>query len=281
MEWSALVLLVSLALGGLLTLAPGSDGRSLGGFLAHRIACAAAQGCRDGDAALVRAYGAQGAALVRAHAPDIVYERGERQLPVDWRRCRRRRCANAPDERRLDAHRSARGERATVFTRVLRRGGRTYLQYWLYYPDSNTTVLGSDEAWEAAWLIPTVGGLLAEPPSYPGFHRDDWEGYVVRLDPDGSAWVRASSHGQWQGCKERACRGRWTAETRWTRVSRGSHAGHIPLPHPDPRERTSTSAGLRLIALESLDRRAYRPSAEGIAPPWRKKVYRDPEDDGS
>lgn len=280
-EWSALVLLTALALGGLLTLAGTVDGRSFGGFLAHRIVCAAKRACQDGDAALAHAYGAGAADLVRAHAPNIVYEPGERQLPVDWRRCRRLRCAEVADAPRLDAHRSKGGERATVFTRVLRRGGRTYLQYWLYYPQSNTTVLGSDEAWEAAWLIPTVGGLIASPPAYPGFHRDDWEGYVVRLDPNGSAWVRASSHGHWQGCKERACRGRWTAETGWTRVSRGSHAGHIPLPRPDPGERTSTSEGLRLIALENLDRRAYRPKAEGIAPPWRKRVYRDPEAEGS
>ena len=87
-----------------------------------------------------------------------------------------------------------------MFTRVLRRSGRTYLQYWLYYPQSNTTVLGSDEAWEAAWLIPTVGGLIASPPAYPGFHRDDWEGYVVRLDPEGSAWV-GQAPGHWQAAR--------------------------------------------------------------------------------
>ena len=78
------------------------------------------------------------------------------------------------------------------------------------------------------------------------------------------------------------------AETGWTRVSRGSHAGHIPLgaerrggagplresrsaaglragrvrhfpllPGRDLRERTSTAEGLRLIPLETHDRRAY------------------------
>lgn len=128
-EWSALALLVALGLVALLTLAP-VDGRSFGGFLAHRIVCAVKRGCQDGDAALARAYGAGTAELVRAHAPNIVYESGERQLPVDWRRCRRSRCAVASDSRDLDAHRSSSGEQATVFTRVLRRGGRTYLQYW-------------------------------------------------------------------------------------------------------------------------------------------------------
>ncbi len=36
--------------------------------------------------------------LVRAHAPNVVYEPGERQIPVDWRCCRRPECADAPDE---------------------------------------------------------------------------------------------------------------------------------------------------------------------------------------
>jgi hypothetical protein len=129
-EWSAVVLLAALALGALLTLAPAVDGRSFGGFLAHRIVCAVKRGCQDGDVALAGAYGTRSAELVRAHAPNIVYEGGERQLPVDWRRCRRPRCAGAPDAGELDAHRSDSGEPATVFTRVLRRGGRTYLQYW-------------------------------------------------------------------------------------------------------------------------------------------------------
>ena len=290
-EWSGVLLGLALALGGLLAIAPAIDGRALGGFLAHRIICAMTRDCHDGDAALGRAYGAAGGELVRAHAPNLVYEPGERQIPVDWRRCRRPECANAPDERGLDVHRSDRGERATVFTRVVRRAGRTYIQYWLYYPDSNSTVLGSDKLWEAVWLIPKLGGLVARTPRYPGYHRDDWEAYVVRLEPNGSAWVRASSHGHWQGCKERDCRGEWTARTGWTRVSRGSHAGHIPLrgerrqvpllPGRDLDERTTTSEGLRLIPLETHDRRRYRSRAEGVRPPWRKNAYRAPESDES
>jgi len=103
-------------------------------------------------------------------------------------------------------------------------------------------------------------------------------------------------------------------ETGWTRVSRGSHAGHIPtrsvsrrrtllealrmlplpgrgpLPAPrrvpaipglDFRERTSTAEGLRLIPLEAPGRRRYRAQEGGIEPPWRKPVYGDPEDDRS
>ena len=135
-EWAGTLLIVSLTLGALASVAPPVDGRPLGGFLAHRLLCAAKGGCDDGDAALAAAYGARDAALVREHAPNLVYEPGEKQLPVDYRRCRRPRCAEAPDDRDLDAHRTVRGERATVFTRVLRRDRRTYIQYWLYYPEN-------------------------------------------------------------------------------------------------------------------------------------------------
>jgi hypothetical protein len=180
-------------------------------------------------------------------------------------------------------------------------------QYWFYYPDSKTTWAASDKAWEGGWLIPRLAGIVDDAPRYPGFHRDDWEAYVVRLEPDGSAWVRASSHGHWQGCKE--CKNEWTRRTGWTRVSRGSHAGHIPLrlalpegryrvhprqlwvperarpgrrwvpqlPGRDLDERTSTAEGLRLIPLETHDKRGYRPNHDGVSPPWRKDAYRDPE----
>jgi len=291
-EWVAVVLLCSLALGALAAIAPSIDGRSFGGFLAHRVACAARGGCNDGQRALAGAYGPGVAALVRERAPNLVYEPGERQLPVDWSDCRRAGCAGAPDDPALDVHRSDRGVRATVFTRVLRRGGRTYIQYWLYHPDSNTTVAGVDKGWEASWLLPRIKELVTGSSDWFGFHRDDWESYQVRLDPDGSAWARASSHGHYQGCKSGHCHNRWVRSTGWTRVSRGSHAGHIPLreehgrlrpvyPGPDLRERTTTAEGLRLIPLETRDRTRYRRLDEGIEPPWRKDAYHDPTSDES
>ena len=288
-EWVCLLLVAALALGALAAVAPRADGRAFGGFLAHRIVCAVRGGCDDGDAGLRTAYGARDAELVRRHAPNLVYERGERQLPVDWRRCRRRACADAPDDRDADVHRTDAGERATVFTHVVRRGGRVYLQYWLYYPDSNTAWAGSDRAWELGRLLPLVGRLLRR---YPGFHPDDWEAYALRIDPDGGVWARASSHGHWQSCKRAACRNRWARGGGWTRVSRGSHAGHLPmevdrsrmrplLPGHDLRERTTTAEGLRLIPLETVNRRGYRSRDERIRPPWRKRAYGDPESDSS
>jgi hypothetical protein len=303
-EWTGVVFLVALVLLGLVAIAPQVDGRSFGGFLAHHAVCAVKGGCRDGDGALARAYGSRDAELVRAHAPNLVYEPGERQLPVDYRRCRRARCAEAADDRDLDVHRTQRGERATVFTRLIRRGGRVYIQYWLYFPESKTTVLGSDKVWEAGWLLPTLAGIVDDAPTYPGLHLDDWESFQVRIDPDGDVWVRASSHGHYQGCKWARCRNRWFAKTGWTRVSRGSHAGHIPvdqgtsrppvrgsppppvryrplLPGRDLRERTTTGEGLRLIPLETHDKRGYRPLEGDIKPPWDKDVYSHPESEES
>lgn len=295
-EWVAMVLAAGLTLAALVAVAPAVDGRSLGGLLAHRLTCAAKGGCDDGDSALVRAYGESDAALVRRHMPGLVFEPGERQLPVDWRRCRRVACATVADDPDLDAHRTDAGRRATAFTRVLRQDGRTYIQYWTYYPDSNTAWGGSDKLWS-----------LVGPGRYPGFHEDDWEAVTVRIEPDGRTAMRATSHGHWQWCKHAPCRGRWGAATGWSRVSKGSHAGHAPLrakptgllpsalPHGIPlryryspqipgrdlRERTASPDGFRLLPLELVDRRGYRRLDPGISPPWEKDAYRDPEAPGS
>ena len=317
-ELVGLTLVLSLALGALVAARPVVDGRSVGGFLAHHIVCAATRGCQKAEEALELAYGEDVAGALREHAPNLAYEPGERELPVDWRRCRQPRCSNAPDDPALDTHlgddgaRGGHRARATAFTRVIRHDGRLYLQYWLYYPDSNSAVAGSDRVWERSWILPRIHDLLWGSPDYPGFHRDDWEGVFVRIDPDGSTWVRASAHGHYQGCKWRECRNQWIRPTGWVRVSRGSHAGHVPFrvtPRPhDPRdgpgvprfntppqspsphrprvrlvpgrnldERSTSGEGVRLIPLETLDRGAYRPLDEDVKPPWRKRAYTDPE----
>lgn len=310
-EFVALVALVCLGLGALLAVAPGADGRAAGGFLVHHVVCAAGGRCHDDERELVRAYGERGAARVRALAPHLVYEPGERELPVDWRSCRRAECASASGERTLDVHRTAAGERATAFTRVIRRDGRLYVAYWLYYPDSNTSLAGSDRLWERSWLLPRLRELIAGTPDYPGFHRDDWEGAFVRVDPDGTTWMRASSHGRYQGCKWKGCHDAWARSSGWVRVSRGSHSGHVPFrtaprrwrgePHRHPRavpppapvrrvpvipgrdvdERSTTGEGLRLVPLETLERRGYRPLDRDVRPPWRKRAYADPESEES
>ena len=296
-EWTAVLLLVALVLGAAVAFVPAVDGRSFGSYLAHAIVCAVRGGCDDGDAALATAYGPADAALLRRFAPNIVYEPGTHTLPVDFRRCRSHHCSDAPDDQSLDTARSSRGVPAAAFTHVVHNAGETFLQYWFYYPDSNTVLGPSSAIWNHSPLV--LAGR------YPGFHRDDWEGYQVRVEPNGRAIVRATSHDGYQGCKQRQCHNTWTPMTGWTRVSKGSHAGHIPLepelvrngrvqftfdlsllrpygyrplyPGIDLHERTTGAAALELIPIETLapairDRTQW----DGMEPPWRKEVYLDP-----
>ena len=144
---------------------------------------------------------------------------------------------------------------------------------------------------------------------YPGYHRDDWEGYQVRVDSSGRALARATAHYGYTTCKEIQCADSWTPVTGWTRVSKGSHAGHIPLetqwsrgnarrhhgapfrrvvgyrpliPGRDMSERTTAASGLELIPIETLpgeDKRGVR--FDGISPPWLKEVYDDPLSDST
>src|SRR3954469_2736367 len=170
-EWIGLLLLVSLALVTAVAFVPAVDGRPLGAALARALVCAVARDCHAEGVALDAAYGDRDATLVRANAPNIVYEHGTLTLPVDYRRCRSHRCSDAPDDRDLDVHRSARGGvPATAFTHVVHRGGKTYIQYWLYYPDSPSTFMHSHG------ILKTLG--IKD----PAFHPDDWEGYQVRID---------------------------------------------------------------------------------------------------
>jgi hypothetical protein len=311
-EWTAVVLLVALAFASLLALAlPHVDGRSYGGALARAILCAARGGCDDGRDALVAAYGSRDAALVRDYAPNIVYEPGEKEIPIDYRTCRTTACGDAPDDPSLDVSQTNTGVPASVFTHVVHDGGQTFIQYWFYYPDSNTTWGGSDKAYKVATspvnLAHKLWRKVPQAPRYPGFHNDDWEGYQVELDPGGAVRVRATAHHGYQYCKQRQCADEWGAWTGWTRVSRGSHAGHIPLrtklrgvdvgsgfpyvrgsyeiqgpayPGVDTQERTTVSADLRLIPLETVDQEAA-PPFDAIAPPWEKPVYYDPLNDGT
>jgi hypothetical protein len=297
-EWTAIVLLVALVLGAVVAVAPAVDGRSLGSSLAHAVVCAARGNCSAGNDALRGAYGTRDAELVRRFAPNIVYEPGTHTLPVDFRRCRSHRCSDAPDDQSLEVTASTHGRTpAAAFTRVVHRGAETFLQYWFYYPDSNTVLGPSSAVWN--------NSPLALAGRYPGFHRDDWEGYQVRVGAGGAARVRATSHDGYQACKQNQCRNRWTPWTGWTRVSKGSHAGHIPLetqwvrdgrvrlrlgpslleplgyrplyPGRDLHERTTGGAGLDLIPIETLPPRVLSDTRwDGISPPWLKEVYLEP-----
>ena len=85
-------------------------------------------------------------------------------------------------------------------------------------------------------------------------------------DSTGVARIRASSH---------QTHSDWTRWRGWSRVSYGSHAGHIPDPR-DLDERTTTAAGVRVVPIESLTSEE-RETAFEVSPPWEKRVYTDPK----
>jgi hypothetical protein len=170
-EWTTVVLVVALALGGAGYAAAALDAPWLG----RTLRCALLAGCRGEDARLETVYGADAAAFVRAYAPGIVYERRTLTLPIDFRTCRSHRCSDAPDLRRADVWETTAGLRATVFTHVVDRrasGGDLFIQYWLYYPDS--TYLGpayaADKALRGA-LARTPAGVITR--ALAGHHADD------------------------------------------------------------------------------------------------------------
>ena len=150
-------------------------------------------------------------------------------------------------------------------------------------------------------------------------HEDDWESFQVRVNADGSVDSRASSHhgynydggGIGGTLSDLGLRPRpgWGASTGRTYVSGGSHAGHVHQDgelsmraqrrvesqlvrghgsargaEPWPPElvaptRWTPAGDLELIPIETLG--AARRTAFAISPPWRKPVYRDPEDEGT
>lgn len=258
-EWVGLVLFVALVFAvGALSL-PKLAGWRLGAAVLHGLVCAVRGGCDDGDGSLEQAYGAELAAAVREHAPQIVYERRSAELPIDFRSCRSVDCSNGSDAP-AEIDRSTAGLPVTAFTRVVdhrARGGNAYIQYWFYYPKS---------------FSGGIGRALGD--RWPGEHPDDWEGYQVRIAPNGTASARATAHGGYKNFKNSEG---WGPYTGWYRVSGGSHAGH--LVEGPTGERTTSKANVTLISLERLrDTDLY---SFDVSPPWRKAAYTDPESPSS
>jgi hypothetical protein len=253
-EWSALALLVALVLGALGYAAVRSDVLGLGRGIVEAIVCNVGDGCPN---ALEEAYGDELAGARRRHAPNVVYERGSAQLPVDFRRCRKTSCSDG-DSRAAEASASDVGLPVTAFTRVMdgrSRGGSLYLQYWLYFPESFTGAIGR-----------VLGPLVNR---WPGYHADDWEGVQLRIT-GARVSARATAHGGYSGLKDASDWGAWTG---WYRVSGGSHAGR--LVHGANGERTTPASALRLVPLETLrSEELYRFE---VTPPWKKAVYANPE----
>jgi hypothetical protein len=267
-----LVSLVVLALGAVAGIgAPGAD---LARAAALRLICAAGlSGACDAETSrLATAYGSEVAALVSDHAPTILYEPGMRALPVDYRRCREDACAEGAETGTI--WRSRTGEPTVAFTRVIdcragsatdgadcsaERSGRVYVQYWLYYPGSAT-----GEGSLAPGLVRDVSSAVGR----SSYHPDDWESYHVRVGPDGRFARASAHHGYGDG---------WLPEYGGFRVSGGSHAGMMA---PRASHRATPRQRLRLIPLEPIVARHPR-VAFAVTPPWRKRVWRDPEYEGT
>lgn len=288
-EWIALIALVSAFLGALAwPVGLRLPGIVLAHEIAERMVCAVrlTEDCRN-EPLLRAANGSEVAALLRDHAPALLYEDGMTALPVDFRVCRSDSCAEGDGSGAVTRTRD--GLRVVAFTHVIdcrsghvgateawggncsgARAGNLYLQYWLYYPGSAT----------AEGSTPLKGPIrgLTTALGHSTHHRDDWEGYQVRIGRD-RTFARASSHNGYNG---------WDSDGDRYWIAGGSHAGRplraitrswilIRLPRPDVR---STKDGrLVLIPLETLSGRDRYGFA--ITPPWRKRVWWDPECPGT
>ncbi|MFN8163640.1 MAG: hypothetical protein U0R26_07375 [Solirubrobacterales bacterium] len=296
-EWVGTVAFVSLLTVGLIAAGVRVPGGSLARTVASRILCAAAlaDGCGD-EPALIAAYGTEVGKLVREHMPMLAFEKGSRAVPVDFRRCRDTACGDG--SARGLVHRTDHRLPVTAFVHVVdcrpggaaraeaagadcsgARAGSLYIQYWTYYADSATLrdlpILGEE-----------------------GYHPDDWEGVQIRIGADGEIDERASSHSGYNYARGVANWGSdagleplkdaaeavgarepngWGPETHLLLVSGGSHAGNaIGIPHVD---RFTPGRRVHLIPLEPIAETDS--SAFAISPPWRKRVWRDPEAEGT
>ena len=274
-EWIALVLLVAmLALALSAAVGIGVPGAALAEAVASRLACAAglSGSCDPQQSRLADAYGEEVAAMVAQAAPTILYEPGMKALPVDYRRCREDACAEGDAEG--EVWRSRTGEPAVTFVRVVdcrpesatdgancagTRASNLYVQYWLYYPGSAT-----GEGSIAPGLVRSVSSAVGK----PSYHPDDWESYQLRIGVEGRFARASSHHGYGRG---------WVRAYGAFRVAGGSHAGSMS---PGDFKRFTPGDRLRLTPLEPIA--ARRPEVRfAVTPPWRKRVWRDPEYEGT
>jgi hypothetical protein len=296
-EWVGLVCLTSLLFVGLVAAGMRVPGAALAQSVYSRILCAAALADRCGDEpGLIAAYGTEVGKLVRRHMPALFFEGGSRALPVDFRRCRSAACGDGAEAGLVS--RSEAGLPVTAFVHVVdcrpgaaahaetegadcsgERAGNLYVQYWTYYADS-ATLRG----------IPVAGDR--------GYHRDDWESVQFRIGPDGSVDQRASSHSGYNHGQGAASWGSdagiaplrgaaeavglrrpngWGPETRFLLVSGGSHAGNADGVLRI--ERLTPGNRVHLIPLEPIA--AANQARFAVSPPWRKRVWSDPEAEGT
>ena len=275
-EWVGLLFLALLVVAAVLVTVGWNTVRaSLRNAVLQNLICAVrlTEDCRE-EPQLRDDYGHELAALVRAHAPALLYEDGMTAMPVDYRRCRIDQCAAGEGEGTV--LRTERGERAVAFTHVVdcresatgspaadcsgERSGNLYLQYWFYYPGSAT----GEGSTPLKGAIRTASSAVGK----PSHHRDDWESFQVRIEPGGRRYSRASSHhGYGPG---------WVPGKDRIYVAGGSHAGRAEVRDAG---RTTKDDRLILIPLAEIARTDSTPFA--VTPPWRKRVYLDPEYEGT
>ena len=315
-EWVGLVAVVALLFVALVAAGARVPGGELARAIGSKLICAAAlaENCGD-EPVLIGAYGTEVGGMVRDHMPSIAFEHGSRALPVDFRRCRSSACGDGSARGLVD--RTDGGLPVTAFVHVIDcrlgsleteldlgagssgdgagsgaepsgdtidcsgdRAGNLYLQYWFYYADS-ATLRG----------VPIAGPA--------GYHRDDWESVQVRIGPDGDVDERASSHHGYNhgrslanaasdagidslnGIAEKVGarpRNGWGPQGGLLRVSGGSHAGNASGYFEF--DRIAPAGRVHLVPLEPVAAAAggYR---FAVSPPWRKRVWRDPEADGT
>ncbi len=253
--------------------------------IAERLVCAVrlTEDCRN-EPLLRAANGAEVAALLRDHAPALLYEDGMTALPVDFRECRSDSCAEGARSGAVTRTRD--GFRVVAFTHVIdcrsghvgateawggncsgARTGNLYLQYWLYYPGSATAEGSTPLKGPIRRLSHGARAFDVPPGRLGGLAGAD------RAPAEPSS--RATSHHGYNG---------WEPDGDRYYISGGSHAGrplrtvHAVL---DPRSASRRRAQehrrigrLVLVPLETLpDRDRY---AFAISPPWRKRVWFDP-----
>jgi hypothetical protein len=283
-EWVATLLVISVAMLAMLAAGVRVPGASLARAVADRLLCAAAlaDGCGD-EPTLIATYGTEIGELVRRHMPTLVFEKGSRAVPVDFRRCRETRCGDGLSEglvRRTDGRLpitafvhvvDCRGARETAETAGANcseeRAGNLYVQLWLYYADSATLR-----------NVPIAGAK--------GYHEDDWESVQLRFGPDGEVDERASSHhgfnygrgkGSWGSDTGVVSHEGWGPETGLLFVSGGSHAG-AAFGFSEV-VRVTPGRRVHLIPLEPIA--ATSTARFTISPPWLKRVWLDPEAQGT
>ena len=169
------------------------------------------------------------------------------------------------------------------------RSGKLYLQYWFYYPGSATG--------EGSTPLRHPIRALSRAIGKPSFHDDDWESYMVRIGPGARPSARASSHhgysyslggGGVPGVRidrragfavRRAPRVRngWGPEAGLLYISGGSHAGNARVYRRV--SRSTKDHRLKLVPIESIA--GLDGTRFAISPPWRKRVYHDPEYSGT